>query len=102
SPGITVERRNSFMGLRGIEHGCTRLHQVRGPAANLIGKEGDGLRIALATLNTGRLSLPAMCSAAGKWSLKIAREWSSARVQWGKPVGEHEAIGSKIAFIAAT
>lgn len=38
---------------------------------------------------------------AGKWSLKIAREWSNARVQWGKPVGEHEAIGKKIAYIAA-
>jgi alkylation response protein AidB-like acyl-CoA dehydrogenase len=102
SPGITVERRNSFMGLRGIENGLTRMHQVFVPEENLIGKEGDGLRIALATLNTGRLSLPAMCTAAGKWSLKIAREWSCERVQWGKAVGEHEAVSSKIAFIAAT
>ena len=39
---------------------------------------------------------------AGKWSLKIAREWSNARVQWGKPVGEHEAVGKKIAYIAAS
>ena len=102
SPGITVEHRNAFMGLRGIENGVTRLHDVRVPRENLIGAEGDGLRIALATLNTGRLSLPAMCAAAGKWSLKIAREWSQARVQWGKPVGEHGAVASKIAFIAAT
>jgi alkylation response protein AidB-like acyl-CoA dehydrogenase len=102
SPGITVEHRNAFMGLRGIENGVTRMHQVRVPKENLIGQEGDGLRIALATLNTGRLSLPAMCTAAGKWSLKIAREWSGARVQWGKPVGEHEAVAAKIAFIAAT
>src|SRR5579875_1733923 len=98
----TVEHRNAFMGLRGIENGVTRFHQVRVPRENLIGQEGDGLRIALATLNTGRLSLPAMCAAAGKWSLKIAREWSQERVQWGKPVGEHEAVASKIAFIAAT
>jgi len=102
SPGITVERRNAFMGLRGIENGVTRFDQVRVPAENRIGKEGDGLRIALATLNTGRLSLPAMCAGAGKWSLKIAREWSAERAQWGKPVGEHEAVGTKIAFIAAT
>ncbi|MDB1089688.1 acyl-CoA dehydrogenase family protein [Streptomyces sp. ACA25] len=102
SPGITVENRNAFMGLRGIENGVTRLHRVRVPAANRIGKEGEGLKIALTTLNTGRLSLPALCVGAGKWSLKIAREWTGVRVQWGKPVARHEAVGSKMSFIAAT
>ncbi|WAZ24473.1 acyl-CoA dehydrogenase family protein [Streptomyces cinnabarinus] len=102
SPGITVENRNAFMGLRGIENGVTRFHQVRVPAANRIGPEGAGLKIALTTLNTGRLSLPASCVAAGKWCLKIAREWSAAREQWGKPLAHHEAVGAKISFIAAT
>ncbi|MEU0871514.1 acyl-CoA dehydrogenase family protein [Nocardia brasiliensis] len=102
SPGITVERRNAFMGLRGIENGVTRMHDVRVPKANLIGREGDGLKIALTTLNAGRLAIPALCTASAKWSLKIAREWSAARVQWGRPVGEHEAVGQKISFIAAT
>ncbi|MFJ6536124.1 acyl-CoA dehydrogenase family protein [Paenarthrobacter sp. NPDC091711] len=102
SPGITVENRNAFMGLRGIENGVTRFHQVRVPAANRLGREGQGLKIALTTLNTGRLSIPGLCVAAGKWSLKISREWSNARTQWGRPVGKHEAVGKKIAFIAAT
>ncbi|MBY8870151.1 acyl-CoA dehydrogenase family protein [Streptomyces sennicomposti] len=102
SEGVTVENRNAFMGLRGIENGVTRFHQVRVPAAHRIGEEGQGLKIALTTLNTGRLSLPAMCAGAGKWCLKIAREWSAAREQWGKPVALHEAVGSKISFIAAT
>ncbi|MFI9625796.1 acyl-CoA dehydrogenase family protein [Streptomyces sp. NPDC052042] len=102
SPGITVENRNAFMGLRGIENGVTRFHRVRVPAANRIGPEGAGLRIALTTLNTGRLSLPAMCVGAGKWCLKIAREWSAVREQWGRPVARHEAVGAKISFIAAT
>ncbi|MEV5510471.1 acyl-CoA dehydrogenase family protein [Streptomyces orinoci] len=100
--GVTVENRNAFMGLRGIENGVTRFHQVRVPAANRIGPEGAGLKIALTTLNTGRLSIPAMCVSGGKWCLKIAREWSGAREQWGKSIARHEAVGAKISFIAAT
>src|SRR5262249_21934431 len=76
APGITVERRNAFMGLRGLENGLTRFYDVAVPAQNRIGDEGQGLKIALTTLNTGRLSLPASCAAAGKLALKIAREWS--------------------------
>ncbi|MFD3541480.1 acyl-CoA dehydrogenase family protein [Streptomyces sp. NPDC058662] len=102
SPGVTVEHRNAFMGLRGLENGVTRFHAVRVPAAQRIGAEGAGLKIALTTLNTGRLSLPAMCVGAGKWCLKIAREWSGVREQWGRPVARHEAVGAKISFIAAT
>jgi hypothetical protein len=100
--GITVERRNAFMGLRGLENGVTRFHEVRVPATARIGGEGQGLKIALTTLNTGRLSLPATCVSAGKLATKFAREWSLERVQWGRPVGEHEAVARKISFIAAT
>ena len=100
--GITVERRNAFMGLRGLENGVTRFHQVQVPTASRIGEEGQGLKIALTTLNTGRLSLPASCAATAKLALKISREWSRERVQWGRPVGEHEAVAKKISFIAAT
>ncbi|OBB20843.1 acyl-CoA dehydrogenase [Mycolicibacterium setense] len=102
SPGIVVTNRNAFMGLRGIENGLTKLTDVRVPAANRIGREGEGLKIALTTLNVGRLSLPAVCTGTAKWCLKIAREWSKERVQWGRPVGEHDAVAGKVAFIAAS
>ncbi|QVQ50669.1 acyl-CoA dehydrogenase family protein [Spiractinospora alimapuensis] len=102
SAGITVENRNRFMGLRGLENGVTRFHNVRVPAENLIGREGRGLKIALATLNTGRLSLPAMCVGAAKLCTKYAKEWGRERVQWGRPIGEHEEGAKKIAFITAS
>jgi alkylation response protein AidB-like acyl-CoA dehydrogenase len=102
APGITIERRNRFMGLHGIENGVSRFHDVRVSKDALVGREGAGLKIALTTLNAGRLAIPAMCASASAWSLKIAREWASERVQWGRPVGQHGAITNKIAFIAAT
>ena len=100
--GVSVEHRNQFMGLRGIENSVTLLEDVFVPAENVIGKEGQGLKIALTTLNTGRLALPAICLGVTKLSTKIAREWSKERVQWGKPVGRHDAVAQKLAFIAAS
>jgi alkylation response protein AidB-like acyl-CoA dehydrogenase len=102
SDGVAVEHRNAFMGLRGIENSVTRLENVFVPEENRIGKEGQGLKIALTTLNTGRLALPAICVGQAKWATKIAREWSNERVQWGRPIGKHDAVAQKIAFIAGS
>ena len=102
SDGVVVEHRIEFMGLRGIENSQTRYTDVFVPAENVIGREGLGLKIALATLNTGRLAIPAVCVGLGKWATKIAREFGSQRVQWGKPIGEHDEVAQRIAFIAAT
>jgi hypothetical protein len=100
--GVVVEARIEFMGLRGIENSQTRYTDAYVPAENVIGREGLGLKIALATLNTGRLALPAICAGVAKWATKIAREFASQRVQWGKPIGEHDEVAQRIAFIAAT
>jgi hypothetical protein len=100
--GITVEHRNDFMGIRGIENSVTRFDDVFVPNEDVIGGEGKGLRIALTTLNTGRLSLPAFCLASAKYSLKIAREWSAERTQWGQPIGKHDPIAQKLAWLAGT
>jgi alkylation response protein AidB-like acyl-CoA dehydrogenase len=102
SPGVTVEHRNAFMGLRGIENSVTRFDDVFVPAGNVIGREGQGLKIALSTLNTGRLALPAICAGVAKWSTKVAREWAAEREQWGRPIGRHDAVAQKLAFMAAS
>jgi alkylation response protein AidB-like acyl-CoA dehydrogenase len=61
-----VEHRNEFMGLRGIENGVTSFDKVRVPVADRLGEEGQGLKIALSTLNIGRLAQPAICAGSAK------------------------------------
>jgi alkylation response protein AidB-like acyl-CoA dehydrogenase len=100
--GVDVEARCEFMGLRGIENAQLRFKNAYVPAENVIAREGLGLKIALATLNTGRLALPAICAGTAKWATKVAREFASQRIQWGKPIGEHDEVAQRIAFIAGT
>ena len=100
-PGVEIIQRCRFMGLRALYNGVIRFTNVRVPRENILLAEGKGLRVALTTLDTGRLTLPAACVGLSKRCLEISRDWANRREQWGAPIGKHAAIADKIARMAA-
>jgi alkylation response protein AidB-like acyl-CoA dehydrogenase len=96
-PGVERVRRSRFMGLRGIANGIVTFKDVRIPVENLVGRPGEGLKIALATLNVGRLGIPAAAVGGGMALVDDAKWWTSTREQWGQPVGKHQAVARMVA-----
>jgi alkylation response protein AidB-like acyl-CoA dehydrogenase len=100
SEGLEVVHRCRFLGIRAIENGLIRFRNVKVPAENVILGEGKGLKLALTTLNDGRLGIPAVAAFVSKDVLDFSASWAKSRVQWGKSVGNHEAGAQKLADIA--
>lgn len=100
--GFEVVHRCDFMGLKGIQNGVIRFNQIRVPKENIIWGTGKGLKLALITLNAGRIAIPAGSVGTAKKCLQVVRTWCNERNQWGKPVGQHEAVAEKVGQMTAT
>lgn len=101
TPGIEIRQHCEFMGCRGIENGWITFTNVRVPAENIIGDVGKGLKIALTSLNTGRISIAALCLGMAQQVYTPAVEWAKKREAFGKKIGYHELNTHKIARMAA-
>jgi alkylation response protein AidB-like acyl-CoA dehydrogenase len=101
APGFKVLHRCMFMGLNGFENALLEFDNVKVPIENVVGGVGNGLKLALVTLNAGRLSIPGMCVGIGKKCLETLRYWTNAREQWGTKIGNHEEVAEKTAKVAA-
>lgn len=100
-PGVEIMHRCRFMGLKALYNGVIRFENVRVPVANVLGGVGRGLKVALTTLNTGRITLPAACTGLSKRCLEISTRWAKSREQWGQPISRHAAIADKLSRMAA-
>ena len=102
TPGVEVLHRCRFMGLRSLYNGVIKFTDVKVPKAAIIGGLGKGMRVALNTLNIGRLTIPAICVGASKQCLDMSVDWASKRVQWGQEVGKHQLLTDKLARMSSS
>lgn len=102
TPGFQAAYRCSFMGLNGVKLGLLKFNNVKVPKENILLGEGQGLKLAFVTLNTGRLTVPAAVTGMSKWCIYVARKWAKERKQWGSPIGEHQVVATKLASITSS
>jgi acyl-CoA dehydrogenase len=92
TPGVSIGKVDEKMGLRGSKTSEVFFADARVPARNLIGVEGQGFRVAMQTLDGGRMSLGASCVGQAQAALDLAVEWSRQRIQFGRPISSNQAI----------
>ena len=92
TPGLEIGPNDQKMGLHGSTTAQLSFHEMRVPAAQRLGADGDGFKIALRTLDLGRLGLAAHAVGAAQHLLDASVAYAKARVQFGKPIAVHQAI----------
>lgn len=97
TPGFRIERSEHKMGIRASDTCAITLDDCSIPAANLLGERGKGLSIALSNLEGGRIGIAAQAVGIARAAFEAALLYSRERVQFDKPIGEHQSIANLLA-----
>ncbi len=97
TPGFAVERSEHKMGIRASDTCAVSLSDSRIPEANLLGERGKGLAIALSNLEGGRIGIGAQALGIARAAFEAALLYARERVQFGKPIAEHQSIANMLA-----
>ncbi|GAB3258406.1 acyl-CoA dehydrogenase family protein [Chitinimonas naiadis] len=100
TPGYTVARIEKKLGQAASDTCAIQLDNCRVPAANLLGKEGEGYKVALASLESGRIGIAAQALGMARSAYECALRYSKERVTFGKPIFEHQAVNFRLADMA--
>lgn len=100
TPGLTFGKKEVKMGIRSSVQREVIMENCRVPAANLLGKEGEGFKIAMTTLDGGRIGVAAQAVGLAQGALEAAIKYAKQRIQFGKPIASNQAISFKLADMA--
>ena len=98
--GFTFEEHYDKLGIRSSATCQLNFNDVKVPKENLLGKEGQGFKIAMSTLDGGRIGIAAQALGIAQGAYEAAVEYSKERVQFGKPICQQQSIAFKIADMA--
>ena len=100
TPGFSVGKKEDKMGMRGSNTTELVLNDCKIPKENLLGKEGDGFKIAMIALDGARISIGAIAAGLSETAMKVAKEYANQRAAFGKPIAKFQAVQFMIADMA--
>lgn len=100
TPGLSIGKEERKMGLHGSKTVALTFEDMRVPARNRLGEEGEGFKIAMANLEVGRIGIAAQALGIAEASLEASTNYAKERVQFGRPISEQQGIGFKLADMA--
>ena len=100
SPGLSFGKKETKMGIRAAVQREVIMVNAKTPASNILGKEGDGFRIAMTTLDGGRIGIAAQAVGIAQGALDHAIKYAKQRVQFGKPIATQQGISFMLANMA--